>query len=372
MEPTSQPRHSSRVWLNAAALVVVIAGLKAAKSLVVLALFAGFISIISAPLMIWLRKRKVPSVIAVSAVVLLLLGALAIAGGLIGTSISSFIRALPMYRERLNEQVESLLVWLYNRGLAEDVLQELNTIETGDVISLVGNTFTAVGTLVTNSFVVILLVSFILLEISGFEQKLQSAFGVSTQSVERFREIAGNVERYLGLKTIICAATGLGIGIWVAALGLDYAVLWGTLAFVLNYIPTIGSVVAAIPAVILALVQFGVGKAVIVLLGYLLVNLVMGNVVEPRVMGRHLGLSPLVVFVSLLAWGWILGMIGMFLAVPLTMATKIALQSSPETRWLATLMGPEPKHPPEETAEDAPADGDPTPESQENVTTAPR
>lgn len=337
--------------INAAALIVIIAGLKAAQSLVVLALFAGFLSIISAPLMIWLRKHRVPAVAAVIAVVLLILGVLAVAGVLVGTSVNSFVRQLPTYRERLYQQAESVLLWLDDRGMAESVLEELNTFDTGTVVSFVGNTATAVGEMLGSSFVVLLLVSFTLLEISGFQPKLQAAFGVSTQSIKRFRQIAGNVERYLGLKTIICAATGLGAGIWVAALGLDFPLMWGALAFVLNYIPTIGSVVAAVPAVLLALVQFGLTKAIMVTAGYLLVNLIMGNVVEPRVMGRHLGLSPLVVFASLLVWGWTLGTVGMFLAVPLTMAIKIALEASPDTRWMAVLMGPEPKPGPVKSAE---------------------
>jgi predicted PurR-regulated permease PerM len=129
----------------------------------------------------------------------------------------------------------------------------------------------------------------------------------------------------------------------VAAVGLDFPLLWGLLAFVLNYIPTFGSFIAAIPPIALALVQYGIGKAVIVLIGYLLVNVVMGNIVEPRVMGHSMGLSPLVVFVSLLAWGWVLGGVGMFMAVPLTMALKIILDSDPSSHWIAVLMGPEPR-----------------------------
>jgi predicted PurR-regulated permease PerM len=206
-------------------------------------------------------------------------------------------------------------------------------------MSMVGNAFGAVGGMLGRAFIVILMVSFILLEISGFRDKLRTAFGASTRSVDRFKEIAGNVERYIGLKTVICAATGLGAGIWVAALGLDFPLLWGLLAFVLNFIPTFGSIIAALPPIALALVQYGIGKAVVVLIGYLLVNITMGNVVEPRVMGHSMGLSPFVVLLSLLAWGWVLGGVGLFLAVPLTMALKIVLDSDPGTQWIAVLMG---------------------------------
>jgi predicted PurR-regulated permease PerM len=193
--------------------------------------------------------------------------------------------------------------------------------------------------------------------VASFRSKLQAAFGVSTRSVERVTEIAGIVERYLGLKTMICAATGLGAGIWYAAAGLDFPLLWGLLAFVRNYIPTFGSVVAAIPPVALALVQLGLGPGVVVLIGYLLVNVVMGNLVEPRVMGYSMGLSPFVVFISLLAWGFVLGVPGMFMAVPLTMALKIVMESKKPTEWIAVLMGSgtKPQSTPESEAASGPA-----------------
>ena len=134
--------------------------------------------------------------------------------------------------------------------------------------------------------------------------------------------------------------TGVAVGIWVALVGVDFALLWGLLAFVLNYIPNFGSLVAAVPAILLAWVQLGPAAALLVALGYLVVNITMGSVLEPRIMGQGLGLSTLVVFLSLLAWGWILGTVGMFLAVPLTVALRIVLESNPSTRWIAVLMGP--------------------------------
>ena len=139
---------------------------------------------------------------------------------------------------------------------------------------------------------------------------------------------------------MISLITGVTVTIWVYVLGLDFPILWGIVAFLFNYIPNIGSIIAAVPAVLLALVQFGLGKALVVTLGYVVVNVIMGNFVEPRVMGRGLGLSPLVVFLSLIFWGWIFGPVGMLLSVPLTMIVKIAFQHSPEMRWLAVLLGP--------------------------------
>jgi predicted PurR-regulated permease PerM len=166
--------------------------------------------------------------------------------------------------------------------------------------------------------------------------------------------IAGNVVRYLGLKTLVSGLTGLLAGGLVAVVGVDFAVLWALLAFILNYIPTFGSIIAALPPVLLALIQFGGPAAIVVGVGYVAINFLIGSVLEPRLMGRSMGLSTLVVFVSLLAWGWILGTAGMFFAVPLTMALKIALESNPDARWLAVLMGPDPETKPEPSAEPGP------------------
>ena len=135
--------------------------------------------------------------------------------------------------------------------------------------------------------------------------------------------------------------TGTLVALWVTLLGIDFPLLWGLLAFLLNYIPNIGSILAAVPVMLLALVQFGVGSALLVAVGFLAINMVMGNLIEPRVLGHGVGLSPLVVFLSLVVWGWVLGPVGLLLSVPLTMTLKIALESSDETRWLAILLGPE-------------------------------
>jgi predicted PurR-regulated permease PerM len=142
----------------------------------------------------------------------------------------------------------------------------------------------------------------------------------------------------------VSLGTGIFIGIWLYVLGVDHFLLWAVLAFMLNFIPNIGSIIAAIPAVFMAFVEFGFAKAGLAGLGFVIVNMVMGNVIEPRFMGRGLGLSTLVVFLSLIFWGWLLGSVGMLLSVPLTMVVKIAMESREETQWLALLLSAD-EHP---------------------------
>jgi len=333
--------------MQAAALVVVIAGLKAASPIIVLVLVSAFFSMLAGPAVLWLRRKRVPVAGAVALVIAAFLALATLTGVVVGASINDFIRAVPGYRARLDLQRAELVEWLRGRGVQLPAIEWLNVIEPGAVIGLAGQLFAALGGLLGNVLLVVLIVAFVLLEVPWFPEKFRAAIGSSEAAMARAREILGNVERYVLLKTVLSLATGAGVTIWVAIVGLDFALLWGLLAFLLNFIPNIGSVLAAVPALALALVQLGPGKTLLVLAGYIVVNFVFGNILEPRWMGRSLGLSTTVVFLSVLAWGWILGTVGMFLAVPLTVALRIVLANNESTRWLAVLLGPErPAEPP--------------------------
>jgi len=179
---------------------------------------------------------------------------------------------------------------------------------------------------------------------AGFHNALivepMSVFGARKQAAARqvyFRHV------YLihaAVVLVLAIVAGLAVVILLGLIGVDYVVLWGVLAFLLNFIPNIGSIIAAVPAVLLALVQLGAPAALAAAGGYLLINTVVGTFLEPRYMGKGLGLSTLVVFLSLIFWGWVLGPVGMLLSVPLTIAIKIALDSQPNTRWMAIMLGP--------------------------------
>ena len=153
---------------------------------------------------------------------------------------------------------------------------------------------------------------------------------------------ADSLRRYFALKTIISLATGLAAAIWLAILGVKFALLWGLLAYLLNYVPNIGSILAAVPAILMALIQHGPFRAALVGIGYLVVNTILGNVVEPKVLGKGLDLSTFVVFASLVFWGWVFGPVGVLLSVLLTVTLKLAFESSDETRWIAMLLGATP------------------------------
>jgi predicted PurR-regulated permease PerM len=214
-------------------------------------------------------------------------------------------------------------------------------IDPGWAMGLVASILNSLKGVLTNTFLIIFTTIFILLEASSVGTKVEAAFGRSANSLERPRIFLQNLGRYLGIKTIISFATGLCAGILTWAIGLDFPLLWAMLAFLLNYIPTIGSIIAAVPAILLALVQLGPAEAGATAIGFAAINVVFGNAIEPRLMGYGVGISPLIVFVGLVFWGWVFGPVGMLLSVPLTMTLKLALESDERSRWIAILIGSE-------------------------------
>lgn len=321
-----------------AAFVIVISGLKMASSLVVPFLLAVFIAMIVSPLLQWLKARSMPNAVAILLIILLILSIGLILGAVIGSSVDSFRQDIPVYSAKLAIMTEAVQQSLAQRGIQIDTQQWQSSFDPGAVMRWVGSALASFGNVMTNSVLILLTVIFILAENTRFGDKLRIARG--DQSAPAWlNEFSSSIHGYLGIKAAISAVTGLLIYIWLTILGVDYAVLWGLFAFLLNFVPTVGSFIAAVPAVLLALVQLGVGSAGLTLIGFVVVNFVMGSAIEPRWMGKGLNLSPLVVFVSLVLWGWVLGPVGMLLSIPLTIMVKIALAANDDTRWISVMLG---------------------------------
>jgi AI-2 transport protein TqsA len=266
---------------------------------------------------------------------------LTLAAALMGQSVSSFSQDLPVYQQKIKLQTIAFLGWLEARGLDTRMLALERTFDPGAAMKLAAAMLNSIGNVLTNGFLILMTVIFMLLEAASFPAKLQAMAGTPDASLDRWEGFVNDVKQYVAIKTWVSLVTGLLIWGWLALLGVDYALLWGFLAFAMNYVPNIGSILAAVPALLLAVVQLGPARASAAAAGYVVVNIVMGSVVEPRFMGRGLGLSTLIVFLSLLFWGWVLGPVGMLLSVPLTITAKIALDSRDDTRRLAILLGPE-------------------------------
>jgi predicted PurR-regulated permease PerM len=324
-----------------AAFVIIVAGVREARELLVPFLLSAFIAIIAAPPLFYLKNRKIPTGISLVLVIGLVVVAAVMIGALVGNSIDDFSAQLPFYQERLNALTTSLLSWLGEMGIEIPKQTVSMLMDPGKAMKMAAAGLSSLGGLLTNTFLILLTVIFILLEAASFPTKLEAILKNPDSGLNRFQSLLDNINNYMAIKTATSALTGILVGLWLWAVGVDYPVLWGILAFLLNFVPNIGSILASVPALLLALIQLGPSGALWSLLGYALINVIVGNLIEPRFMGRGLGLSTLVVFISLVFWGWILGPVGMFLSVPLTMMIKISLDSSEETRWIAILLGPE-------------------------------
>jgi predicted PurR-regulated permease PerM len=330
---------AARFLLYTAAFIVVVAGMKAAASLLVPFLLSIFIALICVPPVAWLKGRGLPGWAAIAVMVFAIITAAALMGTLVGSSIRDFRTDLPFYETRLLEMTAGLQQWLAGHGMVFDIGDWRDSVNPGAVMQLAGNTLASLGGVTTNGFMILITVVFILAEQVGFREKLAQARNVPRDSLAAIGRFTDSVNRYVGLKTLTSLLTGVLVGLTLWLLGVGYPLMWGLLTFLLNFVPTIGSFLAAAPPVLLALVQAGPVTAGLAAGVQIIINLVIGNVLEPRWMGRGLNLSPLVVFLSLVFWGWVLGPIGMLLSVPLTILVKIALESDPGTRWIGVMLG---------------------------------
>jgi len=337
---TTQTKGSAVI--SFAAVIVIVFGLQMAKDLLVPFLFATFLALITARPMLWMQQKRVPAILAALIIVSLLMLILAVVGTIVGASIAEFTAALPGYQERLDTIVERVVGFIGKTFNGEEAFESLgDMIDPGWAMGLAATLLNSLKDVLTNVFLIVFTMIFILLEASTVETKFAAAFGRSTQSLKRPRVFLANLGRYLGIKTIVSIVTGLAAGLLTWVVGVDFPLLWAMLAFLLNYVPTIGSIIAAVPAVLMALVQLGPGGATATAIGFVAINMIFGNMIEPRLMGYGVGVSPLIVFIGLIFWGWVFGPVGMLLSVPLTMALKLALESDVRTRWIAIFIGSE-------------------------------
>ena len=339
MENTKHYQKRNSSVLDFAGFIIVIAGLMYATSIVTSLLMAFFISIIFAQPIQWLKKKKVPQGLAISIVFLLIVALFFGFGEIIATSFSSFSQDVPAYTKNLNEMRDSMLEFMDNRGVHIANVEMRNMFDPSKVINFTSTLLGQLGGLMGNAFTIFFLALFLLLEIDSISIKAKAIMKENTGSLSYLDVIGDSIRHYLSIKTMTSLLTGVLIWICLKIIGVDYAIIWALIAFLLNYIPNIGSIIAAVPAILFALIQLGFGGVIWTTATFVAVNMIIGNAVEPKMMGQGLGLSTFIVFLSLLFWGFILGTVGMFLSVPLTMAIKIMLEQNPNTRWIAIVLG---------------------------------
>jgi predicted PurR-regulated permease PerM len=340
METTTRNSSPLNPLIGGAAIFILIYGMKLSATFLSPMLLAAIIGISVAPMARWMVRKGVPDILAILiTIVVVILGI----GGVIllmVISVSELVDSLPQYQDNLQAQINSLETTLERVGVdSSQISSSLGLSDPGRILSLVGAMFGGVFGVLSSLVVMLMVLIFMLLGAPGMSTKLKVGYLAESPTLARFRKLARDLRQYVNITTWINFLVGVVNTIFLIVLGVDYAVLWGLLSFLTGYIPNVGFWIALIPPFILALLEFGAGKALIVLVGFVLINGVVQNFLQPRMMGAGLNLSSLVVIVSLFFWGWVLGPMGALLAVPMTMIVKeIFLDAYEETRGLSDLM----------------------------------
>jgi predicted PurR-regulated permease PerM len=331
-------------------IAVILAGtvLKYAQSVFIPLIIAWLLSLALSPLVRLFQRWRIPSGILLSLVLLLLMFLLYWIGMFISSSAATFARQIPEYQRTLGtilSDVVEKISYHFDELSVEQINAEINQHLrrfAGQLLDVISSLAGLITGLISNIVMIIIILAFILAGQKYSALKIHNAF--SSETAKRVatisHSITTNLSYYIIMQTLISALTGLLVWLSCNLIGIDNAGTWGVLAFFLNFIPTIGSIIAGIPPVLLALVQFypNVWPAVIAAVCIIIINQVLGNIVTPKVMGDRLDLSPVVILLSLLFWGWLWGIIGAFLSVIIAASLKIVFEHIETLRPLAVFM----------------------------------
>lgn len=324
--------------ISVASFIIIIAGLSVASAAVVPFLLAVFIAIVVSPILDFMSKIKVGRPVAFLILLSIAVGILWFLGNVVLQALYGFSKDLPFYQVKLKDYIDNIIVWLNSYGFNQTEDFVLQSIDTNKIFSITSLILKQTGEIATKAFLVFLLVIFMLIETQIFKDKVSYFAKKNLKAHVIVNNFIINLKRYLAIKTISSIATAVILWIALVYFNVPYAPLWAVIAFILNYIPTIGSIIAAIVPIIVSLLANDLSTAIWISFIYVVVNISIGNFIEPKFLGKGLGISTLVVILSLLFWGFVFGIGGMFLAVPLTMSVKIALNENPKTKFIAVLL----------------------------------
>src|SRR3712207_6147926 len=320
-----------------AATVVVLVGIRLGAPILNPIFFAVVLTLLFSPVYSWLKRRGLPAPLAL--VIMLVLLAVLFVGlfYILGVSIARFGERVGFYTAQLNGQLVDLDVLIERLGLSNVELREV--VNPGALADALGVVLSGIAGFLSDLFLILMIMLFLLGEGPAIMNRLRSSVSEDNPQVARLTVVGRSVVRQFGLRAIVNLVTGAGVTVLLFVLGVDFPLLWGILTFFLSFVPYIGLVLAVSPAVVLALAEFGVTRAVLVIAGVVVINILAENVLSPMMMGRGLNISPTVVFLSFIIWAWLLGGPGAFLALPITLFVAVMLDTFPETRWLASIIG---------------------------------
>jgi predicted PurR-regulated permease PerM len=337
---TSQEQSSPilRFLLGAGGLALLLLFMREAADIINPFLLALVFAFVFGPALGWFQKRGLPSWLALVLTLFLLLGGGILLLVFVGASFSELIETLPSYQSSAEEQNTDLQASLEDLGVNGKSV--LDFISPERLFELMGSIISEIIGAVSNTVFMFFVLAFMLFESLGISKKLRGPTIAEHPFIKRFTSFGADIRRYVLVLTWINFLVGAGDAVFLYILGVDFPILWGILAWFMGYIPAVGFWLAMIPPVLLAYAEFGIGTALLVFLGYVLINGSVQNIIQPKLMGDKLNMAPLVVVTSLFIWGWVLGPVGGLIAVPMSMAVQqLVLASSEGSRWLADLMG---------------------------------
>ncbi|WP_320035654.1 AI-2E family transporter [Halarcobacter sp.] len=319
-------------------LVVILAGLKAASEIVIILFLAIFIASIVSTIINFLEQKRIPKILSYLVVIGIFSLITLLLSYIVNISLKDFLTNLPQYEKQLQGLVVNTIALGESYGIEVDKKTIMEALSFSSFFGITTNVIGSIGTFLSKFLLLIIGIAFILAESKSFEKKLKIIFEKEKDKLEHFNLFSHNIKNYFLVKTFTSFLTGFLIAIILIFFDINYPILWGVIAMLFNFIPVVGSIIAAIPAVLLSLVGADINTTIILIILYVAINISISNIIEPKFMGKELGLSPLIIFFSLILWGWVLGIVGMFLAVPITMTLKIAFNSNSSTKWISLLM----------------------------------
>jgi AI-2 transport protein TqsA len=326
-----------RVMLVLSATVVVLVGIRLGAPILNPIFFAVVLTLLFSPVYSWLKRRGLPAPLALLIMLVLLTVLFVGLFSILGVSISRFSERVGFYTTQLNGQLVDLDALIERLGLSNVDLRDV--VKPSALADALGVVLSGVAGFLSDLFLILMIMLFLLGEGPAMMNRLRASVGEGHPQVTRLTTVGQSVVRQFGLRAIVNLVTGAGVAVLLFVIGVDFPLLWGILTFFLSFVPYIGLVLAVAPAVVLALAEFGVTRAVLVIAGVVVINILAENVLSPMMMGRGLNISPTVVFLSFIIWAWLLGGPGAFLALPITLFVAVMFDTFPETRWLASIIG---------------------------------
>jgi len=328
----------NQLFLFLGMLSVVFAALKFASAIVVPLLIAIAIAIILSPLFQLLERYRVPRVISLMLVLAVSGIFMVSAGAFVANELKAFIENAPALAQSLEKELAGLVGKLNGFSIPVNAEDLGRLFQPANAAGLLQRMLSELGNQLSNMMLIIFVVAFILTDAAGSRIRLEKVYAARDRDLSPVLEIIDKIKTYFLIKAQVSAVTGFCVFLVLWYFDIQYAFLWAALTFAMNFIPVIGSIIAAVPPILFALVDHSMVTAGLVAAWYAGINMVIGNIIEPQLMGRGLGLSTLTVFFSMTFWGWMFGPTGMILSVPLTMAFQFLLLQYEETKWAGFLL----------------------------------